>query len=162
MGIRAVNEGQMGCLKRSKDYGIPKITLRRRVQEKNVYATGSKKGLGRFLSTFSKDQKNVLVTHVLDLEWKFFLSYMETSSTTCIRIGRKKSYLTELQREKRLAGVNWTSGFLQRRSQLSICTPKLTSAALAKGFARGSVRKLFALRGEVIVECNRIFVLSQP
>ena len=52
MAIIAVNEKQMS----SKDYEVPKTTLIRRVQRKNINATGSKKGFGRFLFTFPQAQ----------------------------------------------------------------------------------------------------------
>ncbi|CAK8692945.1 unnamed protein product [Clavelina lepadiformis] len=47
----------MGYHKASKEYGVPKTTLIRRVQGDNINATGSKKGLGRFHSTFSEAQE---------------------------------------------------------------------------------------------------------
>ncbi|CAK8695547.1 unnamed protein product [Clavelina lepadiformis] len=53
--IRAVNEKRMGYHKASKEYGVPKTTLIRRVQGDNINATGSKKGLGsNAISGFKK------------------------------------------------------------------------------------------------------------
>ncbi|CAK8695676.1 unnamed protein product [Clavelina lepadiformis] len=72
IAIRAVNEKRMGYHKASKEYGVPKMTLIRRVQGDNINATGSKKGLGRFHSTFSEAQEKELVAHVLELELRFF------------------------------------------------------------------------------------------
>ena len=72
IAIQAVNEQQMGYSKASKDYAVPKTTLRRRVQAKNIDPTQCKIGLERFLSAFSKTQGKDLVTHMLELERKFF------------------------------------------------------------------------------------------
>ena len=69
--ILAINKKEIGYLKASKMYQIPKTTLRRRVKGGNIRAIGSKKGLGR-LSTFSEAQEKELVAHVLDLEQRFF------------------------------------------------------------------------------------------
>ncbi|XP_076805955.1 uncharacterized protein LOC143449578 [Clavelina lepadiformis] len=150
IAIRAVNEKRMGYHKASKEYGVPKTTLKRRVQGDNVNATGSKKGLGRFHSTFSEAQEKELVSHVLELERQFFGVTRKHLQSLAFELAEKNQIKHRFNMEKRLAGADWVSGFLQRNPQLSLRTPEPTSAARARGFNRVSVGKFFALLGEVM------------
>ena len=48
LALQAVESGQMGYLKASKEFGLPKTTLKRRHKGINKKATGSSKVLGRY------------------------------------------------------------------------------------------------------------------
>lgn len=71
--IDAVNRRELGWLKASKLYGIPQATLWRRVQKKNNEIQGSKKGLGRYHTTFNAGLETEIVNHIkpsrLTLVW---------------------------------------------------------------------------------------------
>ncbi|KAG5864779.1 hypothetical protein JTB14_023366 [Gonioctena quinquepunctata] len=66
--IQTVNSAEMGWLKASKIYGVPRATLRGRAQNKNKQIKGTDKGLGRYLTTFSLEQERELVEYLLHLE----------------------------------------------------------------------------------------------
>uniref|UniRef100_A0A8D8X868 HTH psq-type domain-containing protein n=1 Tax=Cacopsylla melanoneura TaxID=428564 RepID=A0A8D8X868_9HEMI len=70
--IEAVTSGRMGMKTAATSFQVPRTTLRRRVANKNLRATGNKKTLGRFQTVFTAEQEQELVDHILKMEVRFY------------------------------------------------------------------------------------------
>ena len=77
----------MGFRVTSTTFGVPKPTLRRKLNQKTL---GSNKVLGRFRATFSDDQKKELVPHIIDLEQKFFGVFKKDLPSLAFQLAEKK------------------------------------------------------------------------
>lgn len=69
--IRAVRNEEMGYLKASKEFEVPRSTLKRRVKGINKEAVENKKLLGSCRPTFSLEREQELVNHILEMKKRF-------------------------------------------------------------------------------------------
>lgn len=147
--IQAIKQNEMGWLKASKMFNVPQATLRRRVQQKNVFVTDAQKGLGRFKTSLLKEAEIELRNYMLEHESRLF-----GFSTTEVR---KLAYgLAEhsFNRVKKIAGWDWLKGFRRRHPDLSLRSPEPTSAARARAFNKVQVAKFFNLLSETMEKEN--------
>lgn len=70
--IEAVTSGRMAFKTAATSFNVPRTTLRRRVGNKNLRATGNKKSLGRFQTVFTAEQEQELVDHILKMEVRLY------------------------------------------------------------------------------------------
>ena len=109
----------------ARQYGIPHATLRRHLL--NTVKTPGK--LGRFRCTLSDDVESELVSHIIDMQSRFF----GLSLTDVRKLGHDYVELNSIpnpfSKTKRLAGEDWMEGFLQRHPELSLRQPEGTSMA---------------------------------
>ncbi|XP_042204018.1 MFS-type transporter clz9-like [Homarus americanus] len=141
--ISAVKEKKMGVKAASKEFNVPKTTLRRRVKEKNKIATGSTKMLGPLTTVFSNEQEEELVAHILSMEDRFFGLTTRDVRYIAFQAEERNNLDHKFNKTVGLAGKDWLLGFLRRHPQLSIRTPEPTSAARARCFNQTNVDKFF-------------------
>ena len=71
LAIDTIKNKEMGFLKASKTFGVPKTTLHRHLKGDNKYALNGKKHVGRQVD-LPKDIEAQLVEHAIDLEARFY------------------------------------------------------------------------------------------
>ncbi|PSN49890.1 hypothetical protein C0J52_14946, partial [Blattella germanica] len=70
--ILAVRNGEMKFATAARHFSVPRNTLKRRVNNKNIDATENKKVLGKFRCIFNNDQEKEIVDHILEMEKRFY------------------------------------------------------------------------------------------
>ena len=70
--ILAVRNGDMKFSTAAKHFNVPRNTLKRRVNKKNIEATENKKILGKYRCTFNEEQEREIVDHILEMERRFY------------------------------------------------------------------------------------------
>jgi len=136
---------RLGYLAASKQYGVPKSTLERRVKNKNKVATGVTKTLGSKKRVFSDDMEYELVQYILRMEELFFGLTIMDLRRMAFELAERNGIACPFNVAKGLAGEDWVRSFLSRHPSLSVRTPEATSAARARGFNRVSVQDFFTL-----------------
>ncbi|PSN32039.1 hypothetical protein C0J52_23770 [Blattella germanica] len=70
--ILAVRNGEMKFATAARHFSVPRNTLKRRVNNKNIDATENKKVLGKYRCIFNNDQEKEIVDHILEMEKRFY------------------------------------------------------------------------------------------
>lgn len=141
----ALVKGEMGFLKASQTFKIPKATLFRRFREKNKVRNLVDKGFGNYQTVFSKTQEEELVKYVLDMESRFYGITLLDLRSIAYQLAEKNDLKHPFDNEKKLAGEDWAYGFRKRHSEISLRKPESTSIARAQAFNRYNVSKFFEL-----------------
>ena len=150
--ISAVREGSMGCKKASKIFGIPRTTLKRRVNNLNIDATEEKKVLGSKRPVFTSEQEKELVDYALRMESMFYGLTVKDVRQLAFQLAERNNIKHPFNKNTGLAGEDWFHGFRKRHPELSLRSPEATSIARAQGFNKVSVGKFFELLKTVMDE----------
>lgn len=140
--IEAV-KGGMAFLTAATTYNVPRNTLKRRVLDKNMRATGNKKVFGGFKSVFTREQEQEIYNHLLMLETRFFGMAIKDLRSAAFELAEKNKLPHNFNIETRMAGKGWIAGFRKRHPQLTLRSPEPTSSARASGFNKVAVKKFF-------------------
>ena len=164
LAIKAVNDKQMGFLKASKCYNVPKTTLRRHLKGSNQYAVGGKKHLGRQID-LPEHLEEQLVQHVLELEARFYGLTPYALRRLAYQIAEANNLHTRFNHEDKVAGKAWLRNFLKRHQEISSRLPEATSLGRASGFNRQQVDGFFHLLEDVIknneLSASQIFNMDE-
>lgn len=147
LAIVEVKSGNMGLLKASKLFSVPRTTLQRRLQSNSI-----KKKMGCFATVFNKEQEDELVAHIFDLEKRFFGITAKDLRGLAFQLAEKNGIQHRFNKSSGLAGKDWLSGFRARDKELSLRTPEATSKARAQSFNKPVVSSFFALLKSVLEE----------
>lgn len=162
--IEAVQNG-MAWKTASKNFSVPRATLKRRVLNKNKDAVSNKKILGAKRSVFSPAQEKELVDHILKMEKTFFGLTTKDIRYVAFSLAEKNKINHPFNKELGLAGEDWLSGFRKRHPELTLRKPEATSTARAQGFNKPNVEKFFNLLKSVLERHNfpahRIFNVDE-
>jgi len=121
--IAAVQRGDMGWLRASKQFGVPQATLRRRAENKNKHVNDVAKGLGRFRTSLDHSMETDLANHLLDLESRLFgLTHQEVRKLV-YQVAEANGAQHRFSREKKMAGEDWMIGFRRRHPEISVRRP---------------------------------------
>ena len=148
--IDAVNRGDMGWLRASKEFSVPQATLRRRARNKNTVFNGVEKGLGQFQPTFRRELERELIDHLKLLESRLFGMTMTAVRQLAFQIAEINGIDHRFNKEKKMAGWDWVAGFLKRNPGISLRKPEATSAARAAGFNKPVVLQFFSIYEETL------------
>lgn len=148
--IDAINNEEMGWLRASKTFNVPQATLRRRARNKNKVIQGVRKGLGRFHSTFEKELEEEIMCHVKLLESRLFGMTCEDLMKLGYQVAEQNGLPHRFNRDKKIAGRDWLTGFRKRNPGISLRKPEATSAARAMGFNKPQVEKFFKVYEDLI------------
>jgi len=132
LAVAAYKNGDYGLNKSAQIYNVPKATLKRHADGKNVHFNLAK-SFGR-PAVFDANMEQKLVNHLLHLESLFFGFTINDIRKLAFDIAEKCSLTHNFNKEKKLAGKKWYYGFMKRNSQLCLRQPEATSMARAKGF----------------------------
>lgn len=152
--IEAITKKEMGWLKASKKFNVPQATLRRRVEQKNIFITGSQKGLGRFKTSLPREAEDELANLMLEHESRLFGFSTTETRKLAYQLAEIRNYKHSFNRVKKIAGWDWLKGFRKRHPELSLRSPEPTSAARARAFNRVQVNNFFDLLRETMEKEN--------
>lgn len=147
--IASFQNGDMGINAICRTYGVPKKTLKRRLEGKNTYATNEKQVFGR-PQDLPSELENELVQHVLDLEQMFFGVTREDLKKMAFQLAEANSIPHRFNNESKMAGDKWYYSFISRHPQLSLRKPEPTSMARATGFTKERTEAFFDLLTKVV------------
>lgn len=163
--ISAVRDGSMGCKKASKVFGVPRTTLKRRVNNLNVDAVEDKKVLGSKRPVFNNEQEQELVNYALKMESMFYGLTVKDVRQLAFQLAERNQLTHPFNKNTGLAGEDWFEGFKKRHPEISLRSPEATSIARAQGFNAVSVNKFFEILKSVLEDKNfpshRIFNVDE-
>lgn len=135
----AVKNKEMGYLKASQVFNVPKSTLERycKNQTQTVAQLNSMK-MGR-KPTFSPEMEQELVAYSLTMVSRFYGLRSSDIRALAFQLAIKNGLPHQFNAERKIAGRKWMKKFLNRNPCLSFRTPQATSANRAKGFSKEKV-----------------------
>jgi hypothetical protein len=149
--VQTVISGEMGFLRASNQFNVPKSTLERYVNKrKKTDDHIVDKTAGKFKNVFSTEQELELVEYLKTMESRLFGLTQKDLRSLAFELAERNNISNTFNRDSGLAGQDWVKGFLARHSTLSIRTPENTSGARAMGFNKVSVDQFFSLLTQTI------------
>lgn len=148
--IDAVKNKEMGYLKASRIFKVPKSTLENYLKNNKVKEDIN---LGR-RTTLPKDIENDLVEHCLLMEKNFFGLTLSDVKRLAYQLATRNNIPHPFSTDKGSAGKKWLKGFLNRHTNLSIRTPRGVSSARVKGFTEDNVKCFFEILEPVLKTVN--------
>lgn len=152
--ISAYRNGEMGFNNCCRQYGIPKPTLKRHLDGKNVKANYGIKAMGCH-TALPPDVELQLVDHIKKLEASLFGLTITDVRRLAFQIAERNEIPHSFNVEKQIAGKKWYYGFMDRHKNLSFREPQATSLARAKGFCKENVNGFFEILKNTVDE-NKI------
>ncbi|KAK9728861.1 DDE superfamily endonuclease [Popillia japonica] len=150
--IEEVTKRGMPYKTASRIFQVPLMSLKRRVKNKNKFATGSIKHLGSMTTTFTADQENELINHVLDFEIRMYGLTAIDLRRLAFQLAERNNIPHKFSRLKQIAGYDWLKGFKNRHPEIALRAPEATSAARAMGFNKQVVTKFYDLLKSILVK----------
>lgn len=151
MAVEAVIRTEIGFLKASRQFNVPKSTLERYVNKtKNNPNYKIDRSEGKFKNVFTAEQEIELVAYLKSMESRLFGLTMKDLRSLAYELAERNGLPHRFDRETCLAGQDWVKGFLNRHPTLTIRTPENTSGARAMGFNKVAVSQFFYLLNGVI------------
>lgn len=143
--IKAIRDKQMGFLKASKTYGVPKTTLIRlsKMEDQSLSDVTNHK-LGR-KSTLPSELEAELCDYILEMEKSGFGLTRRDIRSLAYQLAEKNNIKHTFSQDNESAGRSWLKLFLKRHSKLSFRRPTGTSIARMKGFNKENVKEFFDL-----------------
>ncbi|XP_044733227.1 uncharacterized protein LOC123295831 [Chrysoperla carnea] len=143
--IKAIREKQMGFLKASKTYGVPKTTLIRlsKIEDKSI-SDITNQTLGR-KSTLPSQLEDELADYILEMEKSGFGLTRRAIRSLAYQLAEKNNIKHSFSQDNESAGRSWLRLFLKRHPNLSFRRPTGTSIARMKGFNKENVNAFFDL-----------------
>ncbi|KAL8608290.1 hypothetical protein ACOMHN_042157 [Nucella lapillus] len=137
----AAIEGGMGVNAASRQFGVPKPTIRRHRLGLNKYATGDKKLRGG-PCVLPKDVEDELVRHIKELDELFFGITITSLRKLAYQVACAHG-INKFSQDKQAANKTWYYNFMRRHPELSLRSPEPTSIGRMKGFNRKDVGEFF-------------------
>ena len=149
--VNVVLSGEMGFLKASKQFEVPKSTLERYVNKARDNPDYKiDKSDGKYKNVFTPEQEEELVSYLKTMESRLFGLTMKDLRSLAYDLAERNGLAQRFNKETGQAGQDWIKGFLSRHPTLTIRTPENTSGARAMGFNKIAVSKFNSLLNEVI------------
>ncbi|XP_050301512.1 uncharacterized protein LOC126739756 [Anthonomus grandis grandis] len=146
-------------------FNVPRMSLKRRVMDKNSVAKLEIKSLGSCHPVFSPEQEQELVTHILDFESRMYGLTTRNLRQLAYQLAEKNKIPHKFSHVEKAAGKDWLSGFRRRHPEISLRCSEATSAARARAFNKPVVTKFFNLLKEIYSKNNyaphRIFNVDE-
>jgi len=163
--VRVVRSGEMGYLKASKYFSVPRGTLERYV--KDTYGSPEELvnvRLGR-RTVLPSDLEDKLVEYCITLDQRYYGLRRQDIKSMAFQLAIRNGLQHPFNQEKSTAGKKWLRSFLKRHPVLSLRTPEGISAARVKGFTSENVARFFDIYesevGKVNHQAHRIFNVDE-
>ena len=153
LSIDAIKNKEIGFLKASKTFGVPKTTLRRHLKGDNKYALNGKKHVGRQVD-LPEDIEAELVRHAIDLEARFYGLTQQNLRRLAYQIAEINQVKTRFNHDQKRDGKKWLRGFFKRHPEILLRLPEATSLTRASGFNRNQIDAFFNLLTKTVEENN--------
>jgi hypothetical protein len=162
--ISAYRNGDLGFNECCRQYGVPKPTLKRHLDGKNVKANDGTKAMGRH-TVLPPDVELQLVDHIKKLEACLFGLTITDVRKLAFQVAEKNGIPHTFNVEKQIAGKKWYYGFMDRHKNLSLREPQATSLARAKGFCKENVNEFFEILKHTVdnnkIDATKIFNVDE-
>lgn len=159
----AVKNKEMGYLKASKTFGVPKSTLEDYVKSNTNIDELLQGKLGR-KPTFHPEIEEELVNYCIEMVNKYYGLRASDIKTMAFQLAIKNNIPHQFS-DKGRAGKKWLKSFLSRHPELSFRTPEATTALRARGFTKEKVSQFFNLLNPELEKVNhdptRIFNVDE-
>lgn len=141
--IVAVRSKEMGLLRASKIYEVPKSTLKDKVNsgEADINKLISVK-LGR-KPILGGDIESALVKYCLEMECRFYGLTAKDIKRMAFQLAERNNLYHPFKKTDESAGWKWLRSFMKRHPQISLRKPQPTSLKRIKGFTKTNVKKFF-------------------
>lgn len=163
--IHCVRSGEMGYLKASKYFQIPKRSLERYVKDKN---RTPEELVGVCLGrkpVLSKELENQLVNYCIGMEERFYALRSKDIRSLAFQLALRNGLKHPFNINISSAGKKWLRAFLKRHPVLSMRTPQGISAARVKAFTPENVAKFFDIYEPIAAmvdhKAHRIFNVDE-
>lgn len=144
--VEAVNRLGSSKNRAAIEYGIPRQTLNRYLklpeQERREMAIPVN-------TVFSRQQEEELLQYLLDMDKRLYGLTLRELRSVAFQLAERNHITNPFNKETRLAGYDWASGFRKRHPQLALRTPEPTSIARAQGFNKVSVNGFHDILEEI-------------
>lgn len=151
LAVTAVKAG-LSLKKASKDYGIPRTTLRRKLKLE-IAGDEITKVLGG-PSVLTHAQEVQLVQVILDYEARLFGLTVSDIRRLVYQFCTRNKIKHPFNNIKQLAGEDWATAFLKRHSTLSVRKPEAVSIFRAAGFNKEKVNRFYDALESVMIKDN--------
>ena len=153
LAVNAVKSKEMGYLKASIIYKVPRSTLVDYVKSNKAIDILTTTKLGR-KPALSDELENMLVTYCLDMEKRFYGLTASDIRRLAFQLAIRNGLRHPFSVGKSSAGKKWQRGFLKRHPQLSFRKPQGISAARVKGFTQENCAAFFDLLEQALQKIN--------
>ncbi|KAJ8932324.1 hypothetical protein NQ318_020653 [Aromia moschata] len=119
--------------------GIGESTLRKRLKSGNIPTS-----LGRYKTTFSKEQEQELAQQVKDLDERFYGLTKKGLQIAAYKFATLNNIPNSFNKDKRMAGETWIVGFC-RRHNITLRQPEKCSMGRVMGFNKAQEYVLMTL-----------------
>lgn len=164
LALSALRNGDLELKECCRQYNIPKPTLKRHLDSRNVVANEDIKSFGR-TTIFSSEVEESLIKHILLLESCMFGLSISDVRRLAFEIAEKNDLPHNFNKTERMAGKKWFYAFKKRNPQISLRSPESTSLARAKGFNKENVAGFFDLLIKIIddnkLNATKIFNIDE-
>lgn len=115
--LAAIRSGSLGFNECCRQYGIPKPTLKRHLDGKNVIANENVKCLGR-TSKLPAEVENAFAAHGLKQESLLFRITIRDIRKSAYLIAQRNKILHSFNKQTQMAGKKWFYAFKNRHLEL--------------------------------------------
>jgi len=140
--VNAVRSKQMGYLKVSKEFGVPRGTLERYVKKEAEPSELVKTRMGRH-PILPENVEADLTNYCKEMDKRFYGLRLTDIKHMAFQLAISNNLKHPFNVNKESAGKKWLRAFLHRHPELSVRTPQATSAARIKGFNQEAVNSFF-------------------
>lgn len=142
--VSAVLENKMSERAASKRFNVPRSTLQRKIKAlSDNQQTDMKPQLGYFKATFNDEYEAQLVEHMKDLDSRLMplskSEFLKLAYDLAENLGLKHRFNVE----KKVAGKDFYTSFMNRHPELSYRKPQSTSLMRCVGFNKPQVERFF-------------------
>ncbi|XP_049790235.1 uncharacterized protein LOC126195653 [Schistocerca nitens] len=137
----------MGVNATAKTFGIPKTTLKRRLQSKN-YSKGSM-GLQPLLGI---ENERKVITHIKKLQERGVAPCRDSVRSMAFELAERLNIQHNFNKELKKTAYDWLHSFLRRDSNIVVRRAEGVSVARAKGMNKDIVKEYFKLLATVMRE----------
>ncbi|XP_048516320.1 MFS-type transporter clz9-like isoform X2 [Athalia rosae] len=149
LALAAFRNGNCGLNECARMYNIPKATLKRHLENRNLRANDRVKILGR--TTFlPKELEDELEAIILIFEERLFEMTTKDIRKLAFQIAERGEIRHRFNKETRMAGKAWYYSFMARHTQLSQRQTESTSTIRARGFNRERVDGFFNILEKIV------------
>jgi hypothetical protein len=140
--VRVVRSGEMGSLRASKYFSVPRGTLERYVKDTSRSPEELVDvHLGR--TVLPSEVENKLVEYCITMAQRYYGLRRQDIKHMSFQLAIRNGLNHPFNEEKSAAGRKWLWFFLKRHPILSVRTPEGISAARVKGFTSENVASFF-------------------
>lgn len=165
LAMECVRSKSAGLNEASRMYGVPKATLKRRLDGKNKKAVeetqiiGSESDLPALLET-------ELFNYIVEMESSLYGVTIQDVQELAYELAERNNIKHRFNKTKKCAGKKWYYAFMRRHPQLSLRQPRATSMSRATGFNKNTVNDFFSkletiMNQHDLYDAQRIFNMDE-